>query len=35
MGSYVTRAGLQVDRQLADFVESEALVGLDVASDAF
>lgn len=35
MSSYVTRAGLQVDERLADFVEREALKGLDVASDGF
>jgi malate synthase len=35
MSSYVTRAGLQVDEQLAAFVEQEALNGLDVASDSF
>jgi malate synthase len=35
MSNYVTRAGLQVDEQLAAFVEQEALKGLDVASDSF
>ncbi len=35
MSSYVTRAGLQVDEQLASFVEHEALNGIDVASDSF
>ncbi|MAN76637.1 MAG: malate synthase G [Rhizobiales bacterium] len=35
MSSYVTRAGLQVDEQLAAFVEQEALNGLDIASDSF
>eukprot|EP00873_Tetraselmis_striata_P031135 jgi/Tetstr1/451399/TSEL_038435.t1 len=35
MSSYVTRAGLQVDEQLAVFVEQEALNGLDIASDSF
>lgn len=35
MSSYVTRAGLQVDEQLAAFVEQEALKGLDIASDSF
>jgi malate synthase len=34
MSNYVTRAGLQVDRLLAEFIEKEALDGLDVASDS-
>ncbi|WP_127145315.1 malate synthase G [Pelagibacterium montanilacus] len=33
MSTYVERAGLKIDSQLADFVENEALTGLDVASD--
>ncbi len=35
MSSYVTRAGLQVDRLLADFVETQALPGLDLTPDRF
>ena len=35
MSSYVKRAGLQVDERLAGFVETEALKGLDLASDRF
>ena len=33
MGNYVNRSGLQVDAQLAAFVENEALDGLAIASD--
>jgi malate synthase len=33
--SYVEKAGLQVDRQLADFIEAEALPGLAVSADEF
>ncbi|HWJ86821.1 MAG TPA: malate synthase G [Pelagibacterium sp.] len=33
MGNYVIRSGLQIDAVLADFIEQEALAGLDVASD--
>src|SRR5690606_5214945 len=33
MGNYVIRSGLQVDAVLAEFIEQEALAGLDVASD--
>lgn len=35
MPNYVKRAGLQVDAQLADFIEGEALPGLDVRADRF
>ena len=35
MTEYAERAGLQVARELADFVESEALVGLDISADRF
>src|SRR5690606_31477704 len=33
MGNYVNRSGLQVDAQLAAFVENEALDGLAIAAD--
>ena len=35
MTVYVTRARCQVDRRLADFIETEALAGLAVTSDKF
>ncbi|RDE09077.1 malate synthase G [Pelagibacterium lacus] len=35
MSTYVNRAGLEVDAQLAAFVEDEALKGLDVPADRF
>lgn len=35
MSSYVNRAGLQVDVALAEFVEAEALPGVDVDADRF
>lgn len=35
MSKYVARAGLQVDSALAKFIESEALSGLDLATDPF
>jgi malate synthase len=35
MSTYVNRAGLQVDSQLAAFVETEAMPGLDVRPDDF
>lgn len=35
MSDYITRAGLQVNRRLADFIEQEALSGLALTGDAF
>ncbi|SMX24799.1 malate synthase G [Boseongicola aestuarii] len=35
MSDRVDRAGLQVDRLLAEFIETEALAGSDVTADAF
>ncbi|NNC72287.1 MAG: malate synthase G [Sphingomonadaceae bacterium] len=35
MTDYVDRFGLKIARELADFVESEALPGLDIAADDF
>ncbi len=35
MSNYVNRAGLSVDQQLADFVETEALPGTNIDADAF
>ena len=35
MGQRVTRAGLEVDDELADFVEAEALPGTGIAAEAF
>ncbi|NNL18379.1 MAG: malate synthase G, partial [Boseongicola sp.] len=35
MSNRVNRAGLQVDRLLADFIETEALPGSDVTADDF
>ncbi len=35
MSAYVMRAGLQVDEQLAKFIESEALPGTDVGAEPF
>ncbi len=35
MSTYVNRAGLQVDRGLAGFIETEAMAGLDMKPDAF
>ena len=35
MSDYVERAGLRVDARLAEFVETDALPGLDLAADDF
>ncbi|MEC8565597.1 MAG: malate synthase G, partial [Pseudomonadota bacterium] len=35
MTQRTTLAGLQIDTQLADFIESEAVAGTDVTADAF
>ena len=35
MSSYIEKASLQVDSQLVDFIEQEALPGLDIQNNAF
>src|SRR5215213_974348 len=35
MTNYLDKAGLQVDTQLVDFIESEALPGTGIAADAY
>ena len=35
MTQRTTLAGLQIDTQLADFIENEAVVGTDVTADSF
>ena len=35
MSNYINRANLKVDQTLADFVESEVLIGLDIKAEDF
>ena len=35
MSKYIDRAGLKVDTVLADFIEKEALQGLNISAESF